>query len=59
MCFVEKLNVAQRATPLVEVLNPHRRRRLWRRYPEDTYILALAFVAFGWTFVDVAVEDIR
>ena len=28
MCFVEKLNVAQRATPLVEVLNPHRRRRL-------------------------------
>ena len=23
------------------------------------YILALAFVAFGWTFVDVAVEDIR
>ena len=30
---VEKLNVAQRVTPLVEVLNPHRRRRLWGRYP--------------------------
>ncbi len=32
--FWGKLNVAQRATPLVKVLNPKRHGRLWRRYPQ-------------------------